>query len=261
MIYNNPRAAGTDTKGWRRRLLPVIGLMACVLAPVSQAVADQHYKSIWVERGGVIAGKVFARRVTPKAERFVIAKQTEVCGGEHRDHPVISVRDAMLQDVVVYLEGVSAGKSFRAAASKITINQQGCRFVPYLSVLMQGGELEVVNSDPVLHNIHIYELVGMTRRNFANISQPRKGDIATMSVHLSAGTALKIECDAHNFMHAFVFVARNPYFAVVGTDGTYELMDVPPGRYTIHAWHPYLGDKQQAIDIVPGTRVQLDFWF
>jgi len=109
-----------------------------------------------------------------------------------------------------------------------------------------------VNSDPVLHNIHTYELIGRARRTVMNVSQPEKGNIVKKKIKLRKGTAMKVECDAHDFMHAFVFVAKNPYYAVVGKDGGFEIKDVPPGKYTIKVFHGVLGEKKGTVEVKGG---------
>jgi len=223
------------------------------------AETPETYRVGPVEGGGAITGRVIAGSATAKVERFIIPKQVDICGGNYRDASLVSVEAGSLQNVIVYLADITAGKPFRAAAKKVTINQIGCRFAPDLSVLMNGGELEAVNSDPVLHNIHIYEILGQTRSTIANVSQPRKGDIMTMSVNLDGGSVLKVECDAHDFMHSHVFVADNPYYAVAARDGSFKIADVPPGRYKIHAWHPYLGLKSATVEVTPNDVTTLDF--
>jgi len=236
----------------------IVALSTAIAAEAFAGAAEPYQVSL-VVHGGTITGRVIADSATPKVERFIIPKQAEICGGHYRDASLISVESGTLRNVVVYLVDIGAGKPFRAAAKKVTINQVGCRFAPYLSVLMNGGELEAVNSDPVLHNIHIYEMLGQTRSTIANVSQPRKGDIMTMSVNLDGGSMLKIECDAHDFMRSYVFVASNPYYALAGRDGSFEITNVPPGHYAIHAWHPYLGRKTAEVEVKPNGMIELDF--
>ncbi|MCK5276211.1 MAG: hypothetical protein KAR37_16270 [Alphaproteobacteria bacterium] len=258
----NPRDCLLKNEIRAGRRFPAAAVLFALLPLFAGAAgAGEHYRESPVEQGGTVTGRVFASRAAQKVERFIVPKQTDICGGNYRDSPIVTIHAGVLRHVVVYLEDVPEGKPFRAAAKKVTINQAGCWFVPFLSVLMDGGELEAVNSDPLLHNIHIYELLGQGRSTVANVSQPRKGDIMTMSVHLDEGMALKVECDAHDFMHAFVFVADNPYYALVRPDGSFEIENVPPGRYAIHAWHPYLGEKSAAIEVEANGAITVDFSF
>ena len=75
-----------------------------------------------------------------------------------------------------------------------------------------------------------------------NVSQPEFGDTVTKEIKLRKGNGMKIECDAHDFMHSFVYVAKNPYYSVVDENGHFEITDVPAGTYTIMVWHGFLGE-------------------
>lgn len=264
LTYNKP-STGVSKDAFRWRRGPILAALLAI-APVAAGPANatdqmNPYSEITVAGGGRITGRVTAGGTTAKVQRYLIPKQNDICGGNYRDAPLVLVNAGALQDVVVYLDRVRAGKPFRAAAKKITINQRGCAFEPFLSVLMNSGELEAFNSDPLFHNIHVYELRGRSRSTIANVSQPRKGDIMTMSVHLEEGGTLKIECAAHDFMHAYVFVASNPYYAVVAADGSFEISNVPQGRYAIRTWHPYLGEREQSVEVLPGAGVNMDFQY
>jgi hypothetical protein len=126
---------------------------------------------------------------------------------------------------------------------------------------MNDGELEAINSDHTLHNIHIYAVTGRQRRTVLNVSQPQKANIVAKRITLDTAHALKVECDAHDFMHAYVFVARNPYFAVVDGQGWFRIGGVPPGRHVIKVWHPVLGVRETAITIRPGATEEMEFSF
>jgi hypothetical protein len=230
-----------------------------VIGTVLSASANAAYMEATVTGGGVIAGKVQIRSSNPRVERYIISKNPEACGPGYRDVPVVRTAGDALLDAVVYLEDVKRGKPFRAAAKKVTIDQARCFFVPYLSVMANGGELEAVNSDPVLHNIHVYELTGRGRHTVMNVSQPERGNIVAKRILLREGTATKVQCDAHAFMHAYVFVARNPYYAVVDDRGGFRITDVPPGRHTITVWHPFLGRTKETVVVPVNGEVTLDF--
>jgi len=162
---------------------------------------------------------------------------------------------------VVYLVKVKKGKAFPKGLDSLTINQQKCAFHPFFSVMANGGTIEARNSDNTLHNIHTYELIKRARRTVFNVSQPKKGDVFKKKVKLRRGPAIKIECDAHDFMHGFIFVARNPYFAVVNDKGEFEIKDVPPGKYTIKVWHGALGVKKAKVTVKGGAAATVNFTY
>jgi len=162
--------------------------------------------------------------------------------------------------VVVYLDKVKEGKAFPAELSTSHIDQKGCEFKPFLQVMRNGTELAAVNDDPVLHNIHTYEILGRAKKTVFNVSQAKPGTIKK-KVTLKRGDALKVECDAHDFMHGFVFAAKNPYFAVVGDDGSFTIDNIPPGKYTIKAWHGTLKNQKSKVEVSAGGSTTVNFEF
>ncbi|MBC8269390.1 MAG: hypothetical protein H8E36_11625 [Rhodospirillaceae bacterium] len=213
-----------------------------------------------VDAGG-IRGKVHIGNAIPLVKRVPIFKNQKICGLEHRDIPLVQANGDGLLNTVVYLENISSGKPFPAAAKKITINQLGCRFIPHLSVLANGGEVEIINSDTILHNIHAYEMIGKTNFSSFSVSQPQRGDIVSKRIGLKKNVGMRIMCDAHNFMLGFVFVSRNPYYAVVDSDGEFFIDNVPPGTYTIRTWHGNLGGKEASVSIQPNGVVSIEFFY
>jgi len=265
-------SAGIDTKIKGRDIRetedmkPIVPALALALALLVGAlpgasVAAPKYKVAKVVNGGTIFGKVVLSSGKAVTKSYTISKNPEVCGTGTRDVPMVRTNGKALLDAVVYLEKVKAGKPFPAGLGKITLNQKKCAFQPAISVMMNGGELEAVNSDPVLHNIHTYELIGRARRTVMNVSQPEKGNIVTKKIKMRRGVGMKVECDAHDFMHAFVFVARNPYFALVDDKGEYSITDVPPGKYTIKVWHGVLGEKKGKAIVPAGGRAEVTFGY
>ncbi len=233
--------------------------IALALAPLPGAGAN--YDVTGVANGGTVRGRIELFSPRPRFREYIISKDTAICGRGMLSVQLVRVNGKALLDAVVYIEAIGHGKPFPAAARKTTLNQRHCRFKPYLSVLMNGGELEAVNSDRTLHNIHVYELTRRGRSSVMNVSQPRKGNIVAKRISLTKGRALKVECDAHDFMHAFVFVARNPYYDLVDDSGGFEITNVPPGRYVIRAWHPTLGERSATVVVKPGSAATADFLF
>ena len=236
----------------------LVSALAATALMVSGTAIAAKYKVVNVANGGTINGKVsFGGSATSNA--YPIAKDNQVCGNGQRAVPEIRVNGGALLDVIVYLDKVKSGKPFPAEQKKITINQQGCEFQPFLGTMSNQGEMEAVNSDPILHNLHTYELIGRARRTVANVSQPDKGNVFSKKIKLRRGNVMKVECDAHDFMHAYVFVGKNPYYAKVGEDGTFSLTDVPAGKYTLKSWHSKLGEKKHKVSVSAGGGVTANF--
>jgi len=217
------------------------------------------YKVIEVSNGGSISGKVNFTGKDKAAQIYKVAKDTDTCGTANREIDYVDVKDGALRNVVVYLDKVKTGKKFDKITAKV--DQKGCAFLPFMSVMTNDSMFEATNSDPVLHNIHTYEIMGRAKKTVMNVSQPKQGAVTKKKVKLKRGAGMKIECDAHDFMHGFVFVAKNPYYAIVAEDGTYTINDIPAGKYKVKAWHGTLGEKKGKANITAGGSATVDFTF
>lgn len=217
------------------------------------------YKEVEVTDGGTIVGSVSAGGAEAESKSYTISKDPEICGEGTRTVNFVEVNEAgMLMNSVVFLEKVGEGKPFDPAIMELTLTQEACEFGPELGVMANLGELTAINSDHTLHNIHTYELIGNARRTVMNVSQPNEGDVVTKAIKLRKGNGMKVECDAHDFMHSFVYVAKNPYYSVVDETGHFEIDDVPAGTYTIMVWHGMLGEIEGEVTVEANGEVTYD---
>jgi len=240
-----------------KRALPILSLCAASLLPTGTLA----YQVVSVDNGGRISGKVTFKGADPAPKQYTVAKDADTCGSGTRSIDFVRINNGALTDAVVYLYKIKSGKDFPADIGNAELNQEKCTFKPFLGIMKNGDQLTVKNADPVLHNIHTYEIIGRAKKTVFNISQP--GDLKTIrkQVSLKRGTAMKVECDAHDFMHSFTFVAKNPYFAVVAEDGSFSIDNVPPGKYKIRAWHGTLGEKKGTVTVEAGGTANIDFVF
>lgn len=203
-----------------------------------------------VENGGTIEGVV---RYNGDVEmRTVIpSKDISICGAP-REEPVISVSDdKAVESAVVYLVGVEGGKAWPESAPPPRLNQKNCRFEPQVQV-MPAGTLEIVNSDPVLHNTHGY----YGRRTAFNLALPNKGQ--TVPTELRRPGTVRVDCDAHGWMEGWIYVVDNPYYAATGSDGRFSITDVPPGDYTLVAVQPFTGPIETPVTVTGGQSTELE---
>nr|VFJ92416.1 MAG: Polysaccharide lyase family 4, domain II [Candidatus Kentron sp. LFY] len=219
------------------------------------------YQVTEVEDGGNVTGRVTFTGDDPPPKVYAITKDTKICGSGDRLIDYVKVDDGGLADAVVYLAKIKAGKPFPETTNTGSVDQKGCEFHPFLQVMRNDQEFSALNSDPVSHNIHTYEILGRAKKTVFNVSQPDQGSEIKKKVKLKRGAAMKVECDQHDFMHGFVFVAKNPYFAVVDEKGNYTIDNIPPGKYTVKAWHGTLGEKKVKVDVGSGKSATADFEF
>jgi hypothetical protein len=119
-----------------------------------------------------------------------------------------------------------------------------------------GQTLRITNSDPVTHNIH--PLAQINRE--WNHSQGQ-GDPPLARKFTKPEVMIRVKCNIHNWMHAFIGVVAHPYFAVTGADGTFQIPNVPPGDYVIEAWQEELGPQEQKVTVTPSTKIEANFIF
>jgi hypothetical protein len=117
--------------------------------------------------------------------------------------------------------------------------------MPHVQVI-QSGPLDVVNSDPILHNTHGF----YGRRTAFNLALPNQGQ--TIMTELERPGMVRVECDAHGWMLAWVYVADSPYYAVTAEDGAFTITDIPPGDYNLVAWQEFTGPVETNVTVAAG---------
>jgi hypothetical protein len=239
--------------------------MAFAPVLVAQLAGDRGssltYEVSVVKGGAKLTGRVVFEGEVPKPQQLLITRDLEVCGVGFREHADVDVAPAGgLRAVVVYIEGVESGKAWPEAPEGYVLDQIGCYFDPYVQVVRRGAELYIINSDPVLHNIHAYEMIDGRRRTLFNLGQPEEGAIKK-ALRPRRGEQIRMECDAHDFMLGWIFAVDNPYAVVVDADGHFAIDDIPPGTYAVQAWHPYLGIQDRVVVLHPGGVGEIVFEF
>jgi hypothetical protein len=203
-----------------------------------------------VEGGGAIEGVVRYRGAV-ETRTVIPTKDLSICG-EPREEPVIRVGgDQAVESAVVYLVGVAAGKDWPQAGVTPRLDQKNCRFRPEVQVI-PAGPLEIVNSDPVLHNTQGF----YGRRSAFNIALPNQGQV--IPTELQRPGTVRVDCDAHGWMEGWIYVVDNPYFASTGADGAFSITDVPPGDYTLVAIQPFTGPVETAVTVTAGQTATLE---
>ncbi len=148
-------------------------------------------------------------------------------------------KDNGLANVFVYIsKGLPEGKKYTPPTEPVDLDQVGCNYNPYVFGVMVGQPVRIKNSDPVMHNIHAMPKAdGNSEFNFAEPSQGDVNDTKWVESIKSPEVMVRIKCDVHQWMFAYAGVRPDPYFAVSDADGNFKIKDVPPGTYTVTAYH------------------------
>ncbi|MFN7134087.1 MAG: TonB-dependent receptor, partial [Myxococcales bacterium] len=165
-----------------------------------------------------------------------------------------------LQNVVVRIAGGVEGEH-KAPTTPLVIDQKGCTYQPRVAAVMAGQPVQIRNGDMTLHNVHTYfgkETV-FNRAMPNDRVPPITWDSGKDERALNA--VMKLKCDVHPWMIGYVSVSKHPWFQVTGADGAFKLQNVPPGKYTLEAWHEKLGVKTQEITVEDGKTAKVEFSF
>ena len=182
------------------------------------------------------------------------------CAAKHSTPPTdpqYVVSDGKLGNVFVYVKsGLPTDAKYNTPDASVEIDQDGCLYHPRVFGVMANQKILIKNADPVLHNI---KAVPKVNRGF-NISQPSAG-MQTTRTFSTPEVMVPFECNVHGWMHAYVGVMAHPFFATSGNDGAFSIKNLPPGTYTIEAWHEKLGVQTANVTVGAGETKTADFTF
>jgi hypothetical protein len=248
-----------------------ITVVVCVWLSFFSA-QTQAYEVVDVEDGGTITGVVTLQGTipTPKAFNLVTFPDPEYCGRISNGHGWRLLYDFRvdehsglygLKDVVVFLEGVEAGKPFDLSVPRV--EAKDCQFAPFVTVVRDRHAVEVVNMDPVMHDIQAYETSRqLGARVLFNSPLPlnthhQRGDLHAHHGHQPGRSMLEkiqlskgrrffvMQCGFHAYMESWAVAVTNPYYEITDKTGAYAIEHIPPGTYRLIAWHPSIGTLEE----------------
>ena len=161
-----------------------------------------------------------------------------------------------LANVFVYVKDGLGNYVYDAPTGPARIDQHNCRYHPHVFGMRVGQTLEILNSDPTLHNIHALPKANTEFNN----GQPIQG-MKMNHTFTAKEVMVPFKCDVHGWMNAYVGVLDHPYFATTDKDGKFELKGLPPGTYTIEAWHEKLGAMTQSVTLGAKESKEIMFTF
>ena len=159
-----------------------------------------------------------------------------------------------LGNVFVQVSSGLPSKSWPVPSEPVVMDQNGCRYKPHVMGIMAGQEFKILNSDGLLHNVHALPKVNRT----FNMAMPANRTEASEKFG-KVEEIFKIKCDVHPWMNAYIAVLDHPFFDTTGSDGAFEIKDLPAGTYEITAWHEKLGAKTATVTVSADGTGTADF--
>lgn len=226
----------------------IIGAFLAIALVAGVAVVAHGPGPAGAQGGGTIEASV-TYAGAPVVEKLKVNKDTEKCGTEAVIEKVVVGGNKGLANAVVSVPGAKGGA---AKAVKGTVDQHGCKFVPHVTA-MTPGELDLKNSDDILHNIHTYS----TANPSINKAQPKFKKV--MTEKFEKPEMIKLTCDVHSWMLGWVAVMPSPFFGVTDANGVTKIDNVPPGKYTVEVWHETLGKQTKDVEVKAGQAAKVAF--
>ena len=228
-----------------------IAVLSLVLFVCSSKDILAAYEEGDVSNGGTITGTVKLVGDAPEAKMLKVDKDQEACGHDAIPSEALIVSgDGALKNVVVSITNISKGKKFEGGTA--SIDQKGCVFIPHVSMVPPGSTIDLLNSDDVMHNLHTWSI-----KNTAFNEGVAGG--GKLPKTFEYPETVKMTCDVHKWMTAWLIVQENPYYVLTGADGKYKLEGVPAGTYTVQAWQESLGKTTQEVTVSAGGEATADF--
>ena len=224
-----------------------IGAFLAIALVAGVAVVAQGPRTAGAQGGGTIEAAVTYSGAAV-VEKLKVNKDTEKCGTEAAIEKVVVGSNKGLVNAVVSVPGAKGAPK----TVKAVVDQHGCKFVPHV-VATTPGEVDIKNSDDILHNIHTYS----TANPSINKAQPKFKKV--MTEKFEKPEIIKLTCDVHSWMTGWIAVMPNPFFGVTDANGVTKIDNVPPGKYTVEVWHETLGKQTKDVEVKAGQSAKVAF--
>jgi plastocyanin len=199
---------------------------------------------------GKVSGKVTLSGLAPKLAPLPVTRDIKTCGTSKPDESLEVGQGGGVKNAVLWI--VDGPKPAKVDKIKVTLDQKQCEFTPHVVVLPAGATLDVVNGDKLFHNVHARE----GDRSVFNYAMPVPNYVIPRA--LKDPGLLRITCDVHPWMRAWVDVLPTAAFAVTDESGSFTISGVPPGKHTVKLWHERLGEKDQQVEVTAGGTATVD---
>jgi plastocyanin len=208
---------------------------------------------------GTISGKVLFTGDAPPMPAIDMSSNPQ-CERQHaspaRAQIVVVNANHTLRNVFIWVKDGLPRARWTPPAEPATLDQKGCIYQPHVLGMMTGQQLEILNDDPVNHNVHAEAQINRAW----NESQPPRAEHKFKTFDASE-ILIPVSCSVHPWMRSYIGVAPSPYYAVTGDDGSFTMKNVPPGVYTIEAVHEKFGRKEGKLTLAPSGTATIDFTY
>jgi hypothetical protein len=188
------------------------------------------YEEATVADGGTLRGTVRFAGALPKLDPVPVTRHRDVCGEQKTSEALVIGPDRGVKGAVVKIEGVTRGKK---TGGDLVLDNAGCALVPHVSAVMAGTRARVRSSDPVVH--HTVGVAGAA--TVFNLALPSKGQEVDITRRLATPGVVRVGCEVHPHMSAWLVIHDSPYVATTDERGAFRIDGIPPGTYTVTLWH------------------------
>ena len=206
-----------------------------------------------------VTGKASFAGKAPAAKTIDMSAE-EDCKKLHtaptKTEEVVANSNGTLANVFVYVKAGLEGKNFEPPTAPATLDQKGCVYRPHVVGIRTGQTIAISNGDPTTHNIHP---MPKTNREWNQSQAPGSPNLDKQFARTEI--MIPVKCNVHPWMKSYIGVVDNPYFAVTGDQGTFEIKSLPPGDYTLEAWHEKYGTQEQKVTLAPSATQTVEFSF
>jgi plastocyanin len=210
---------------------------------ICTALALLGISPVRAARDGSIAGRIELRRSPQPAPRRPGVGDLGASSVAPTPEPQMSV---------VYLETAPRGAFEQTEPTRAVMDQRNETFVPHVLAVTTGTTVDFPNSDRIYHNVF-----SLSKSHPFDLGRYAVG--RSKAVRFDRPGIVRVFCDIHSHMNAFILVFSHPFFAVTNPDGRYHIDNVPPGTYTLVAWNEGLTSESKPVVVTDGAQTELDF--